>query len=197
MPSSLSSPSRSRSLISVALLGLGASLTLGAGCGGGDGACGTNGASDDGLLASAGGVVLTFGGLASGLNNDCPAADAPAGVTSLTIEGTQTDGSGAITLCISRPDKLATQTLALGPDAVSSDVRLIDLGGSSNGCTFAQDTTRIPTGTVAAAGLCGNGSDAAGFELVVNGATSLTRTCGQTVDTVGVTLVGSVAVHPM
>ena len=138
-----------------------------------------------------------FGGLASGLNNDCPVADAPAGVTSLTIQGRQTDGSGAVTLCISRPDKLATQTLALGPDAVSSDVRLIDLGGSTSGCTFTQDTTRIPTGTVRAAGLCGNGSDAAGFELIVDGAASLTRTCGATVDTVGVTLVGSVAVHPM
>lgn len=191
MPSSLSSPSRSRLLISLAL------AALGAGCGGDNSACGTNGASDDGLLASASGVVLTFGRLASGLNNDCPAAGAPAGVTSLTIEGTQTDGSGAITLCISRPDELASQTLALGPDAASSDVRLIDLGGSSNGCTFTQDTTRIPTGTVAASGLCSNGSDAAGFELVVNGAVSLTRTCGGTVDTVGVTLVGSVAVHPM
>jgi len=199
MPSSPTSPSPFRSRTDALGLALAALATL-PGCGGGD-TCGPGSAAESGLVASAAGVTLTFGAMTAGQNNDCPAADAPAGVISLTIRGGQTDdvGSGSagrVTMCVSRPDLLGSTQLALGPDVGGSEVRLIDLGGTSNGCSFALDPTRLPTGTVTATGLCGNGSDAAGFALVVAGAASLTRTCGAVVDTVGVTLTGTVAVHP-
>jgi hypothetical protein len=59
---------------------------------------------------------------------------------------------------------------------------------------YALDTTRPVTGTAKASGLCGNGSDHAGFSLVVTGGVSLKRTCGAAVDTIAVQLQGTVAV---
>lgn len=162
-----------------------------AGCG--DDSCGPAGAPDVGLVASGDAVTLTFGHLTSGLNRDCPASGAPDGVISMTIQGTQTDGQGRITLCVGRPDLLAGQALALGIDAGAA-VQVIDLAGTANNCTFAVDRNRVPSGTASASGLCGNGSDAAGFALVLDGAATLTRTCGTAVDPVPVTLRGRVAV---
>jgi hypothetical protein len=116
---------------------------------------------------------------------------------SLTILGTSADG-GFITLCVSRPDRLATQPQALAVDIPGSDAeaRLVDVHGSANSCSFDIDRAQPVTGTISATGLCGNGADAAGFALVVDGALSLIRTCGQTVDTIAVTLRGRVAVDP-
>jgi hypothetical protein len=138
-------------------------------------------------------VTLTYGALEAGLNNDCPDQTTP-DITSMTIQGTQTDGTGIITLCISRPDQLATKKLALGLDVGGSEVRIIDVIGSAASCTFDFDRTLPPTGTAEAGGLCNNGKDASGFALTVDGALSLTRTCGSTVDKVSVTLRGRVAV---
>lgn len=178
--------SRSQSLliISGALLGA---------CGGDD-SCGTMGAPAVGLVASSSMVTLTYGNLTASANNDCPAAGAPAGVVSLTLMGAQTDGTGLITLCIGRPDQLDTTPLALG-----TAVKLVDLAGTeTNGtgvaCSYAIDNTQAPTGTATGKGVCDNGSDATGFELIVNGTLSLGRTCGTTVDTTPVTLAGMVAV---
>ena len=85
--------SRSRFLSATSLVV--AALAQG-GCG--DDSCGPGGASDVGLVAGSDMVTLTYGHLTAGANNDCPAADAPAGVVSLTISGTQTDGTGLVTL---------------------------------------------------------------------------------------------------
>jgi hypothetical protein len=163
------------------------------GCG--DDSCGPGGAPDAGLIAGGGGVTLTYGGLHGGLNNDCPAPDAPAGVISLSIHGTQPGGAGLVTLCVGRPDLLAGQAQALGLDAGAA-VRVIDLTGDANNCTFTIDRAQPATGSATSSGLCGNGSDAAGFALVLDGALSLTRTCGQTVDSLPITLHGRVAVTP-
>ncbi len=174
-------------------LGLGAALaTTASGCG--DDACGPGSAGDSGLSASSVDVTLAYGNLEGGLNNDCPDADAPAGVVSLTIAGMQVDGTGLFTLCVPRPDLLGTQELALGIDSPTSEVRIIDTTGDANGCTFRFDRTRPPTGTATATGLCDDGANPAGFALVVDGAISLERTCGSTVDQVGVTLKGTAAV---
>jgi hypothetical protein len=164
-----------------------------AGCG--DDSCGPGGAPDVGLVASGDAVTLTYGQLRGGLNNDCPAQAAPAGVTSLTIAGTQADGGGGfVTLCVGRPDLLASGPQALGLDVAGVAARVVDLGGAANNCSFAIDRSKPVTGTASATGLCGNGSDAAGFALVVDGALSLTRTCGATVDSVAIALHGRVAV---
>ena len=181
-------------MASVGLLGL---LVLAAGCGGGGGgdSCGPGGAPDAGLTASGGGLVLTYGQLRGSPNRDCPSAGAPSGVISLSIGGKQTDtgASGLITLCIGRPDLLASQPLALGAEP-PTDVHVVDLSGTTSGCTLTVDRSQPPTGTVSATGLCGNGNDAAGFALMVNATVALTRTCGATVDAVPVTLSGRVAV---
>ncbi|MEO7731102.1 MAG: hypothetical protein ABIY55_09035 [Kofleriaceae bacterium] len=165
------------------------------GCGGDD-SCGPGGAPDDGLVASDGSASLTYGGLHAGLNGDCPATGAPAGVTSLTIAGT--GAQGFITLCVSRPDLLANQpqTVELDVPRSAAQARLVDLTGTANSCTFQIDATQAASGTVSSSGLCGNGADAAGFALVVDVALALTRTCGQTVDSVPVLLRGRVAVSP-
>lgn len=163
------------------------------GCG--DDSCGPGGAPGVGLVASSDAVTLTYGQLHGGLNNDCPAAGAPAGVTSLTITGTQADATGGfVTLCVARPDLLAKQAQALALDVAGAEVRIVDLGGTANNCSFAIDPSQPADGTASATGLCGNGSDAAGFALVVDGSLSLARTCGSTVDSVRVTLHGRVAV---
>ncbi|HEX4422873.1 MAG TPA: hypothetical protein VH165_33385 [Kofleriaceae bacterium] len=166
-----------------------------AGCGDDD--CGPDGAPDTGLVASADMVTLTYGGLTGGLNGDCPAAGAPSGVVSLTIHGNQTDSdsTGFVTLCVSRPDLLAKQAQTVGLDmAAGAQAQLIDLGGQASNCSFAIDRTQPATGSVTSSGLCGNGGDAAGFAVVVDAMVSLTRTCNTATDSVQVSLRGRVAV---
>ncbi len=152
------------------------------------------GAEPAALVASSTEVTLTFGGLSALAGNDCPAVDPPAGVVSLSIEGTQTDGTGLITLCIPRPDLLEDGRRNLGTSLSMAEVRIFDLSGSADNCTFALDSTRPPTGFATGLGVCGNGTDSAGFALDFDGAVSLRRTCGPTIDTIAVTLSGLVAV---
>lgn len=190
MPQSLSSHSRSLSRTSAAALVLLAGL---AGCSD-DHSCGTSGAPAAGLVASADSLTLTFGGLTALAGNDCPAPDAPDGVVSLSLEGTQTDGSGLITLCIPRPDLLADGARSLGTATSNAEIRVIDLGGSANNCTYAVNSAQPATGSGGGTGVCENGVDPAGFALTLDGALQLRRTCGTTVDTVNVTLRGRVAV---
>ncbi|HSR97725.1 MAG TPA: hypothetical protein VLM79_11775 [Kofleriaceae bacterium] len=182
---------RFRSATSLALLA--APGLLAVGCGGDD-SCGPGSAPAAGLIASGDAVTLTFGELTAGLNNDCPVSGAPAGVVSMTIFGMQTDGTGGLALCVSRPDLLAGGSQALGPDAAGSEIRVINLQGAAQSCTFKIDPGKAITGTATSKGMCGNGSDPAGFALTLDGALALTRTCGSTVDSVQVTLHGTVAV---
>src|SRR5215468_2562308 len=87
-------------------------------------------------VATSGAAALTYNNLSGGLNNDCPATGAPAGVVSMTVTGTQTDNTGPIgliTLCIARPDQLASAAQTLGPDVAGSQVRVIDVSGKATG----------------------------------------------------------------
>lgn len=174
------------------------SLALATGCSGSGDSCGTSGAPSTGLVATNAdnSATMTFGDLHAGLNNDCPASDAPAGVTSLTVQGTQTDSGaqGFFTLCISRPDLLATQAQPLGLNGSTAAAQLVDTTGTANNCSLAIDTTQPAGGTVSANGLCEDGGDPAGFALIVEGTLHLQRTCNTTVDSIGVTLRGRVAV---
>ncbi len=193
--------SRFRSSTSLAsVLALGFALGGSPGCGGGhatpDAApCGPGDAPAAGLVASGGQDALTYGQFTGGLNNDCPASGAPMGVISLTISGRQTDtgGGGFATLCVGRPDLLATEPLAVGFDAAAA-VRVFELNGQADGCAFTVDRSQPPGGTASASGLCGNGGNAAGFALALDATLTLTRTCGSTVDAVPITLRGRVAV---
>ena len=168
------------------------------GCGGGD-QCGPGSAPASGLTAAGQGVALTFGQLTGGLNNDCPDSNAPPGVTSLTIIGSQTDGSGQavgqFTLCIGRPDQLASEPQTLGGDIAGVQARVVDVTGTSGDCMLSLDTTQPIMGTASTTGLCDNGSSAAGFALTLAGSLSLSRICGGTpTDSVATTLSGTVAV---
>jgi len=165
-----------------------------------DNSCGPGGAPDSGLVASSDMVTLTYGNLASSLNNDCPAVNQPTGVFSMTIIGHQagsvlSTSTGLLTLCIARPDLLAKQAQMLGTDA-GAPVRVVDLSGDANGCSFTVDKTQPTTGNATSRGLCGNGSDAAGFAIELTGSLTLNRTCGTTSDSIQVTLHGKVAVAP-
>jgi hypothetical protein len=154
-----------------------------------DDACGPGSAPDNGLVAGDVDNKLTFGGLASSANNDCPDPSAPSGVVSLTVSGTQTDGTGFITLCISRPDQLSAG-VALG----AAGLRIIDLMGQANGCDYKIESTRPVTGTAKATGVCDNGASG-GYALTIDGHISLTKTCATSSETLAVNLVGTVAVN--
>jgi hypothetical protein len=161
------------------------------GCG--DDSCGPGGAPDTGLVATGGGLTLTYGHFSGSPAHDCQSAGAP-GVISLSIPGVQTDAgsSGLLTLCIGRPDLLASQALPFGAEP-TTDAH-IDISGTAGGCTLIIDRSQPPSGTVSASGLCGAGSNAAGFALTLDATLTLTRTCGTTVDAVPVTVRGRVAV---
>ncbi len=152
------------------------------------------GAAPSGLVASSADVVITYGNLTALAGNDCPAVDPPAGVVSVSVEGTQTDGTGLITFCIARPDLLESGQRTIGTSLSMADIRIFDLTGSFNNCTFTFDATRPPTGFVGALGVCGNAVDPAGFGIDFDAAVSLRRNCGGTMDTVAVTLTGLAAV---
>ena len=114
---------------------------------------------------------------------------APEGVISLTLDCTQADGTAIITLCIPRPDQLTKMDQPLG-----TGLRIIDLNGDKDGCTYAFEGTRPVTGTVHVSGMCDNGTNDAGYALGINGNISLRRTCPTMTDTIAVTLDGTVAV---
>ena len=160
-----------------------------------DDECGPMGAPKDGLTASSVEVTLSYGNLLSRAGSDCPVADAPPGVIALTIEGRQTDGTGFITLCIPRPDLLELGNRSLGHTSSTADIRIIDVEGTANNCSYSIDQTRPPTGKGAGLGVCANGTDQAGFAIDLDGAISLRRTCGTTVDTIAVKLAGKIAVE--
>jgi hypothetical protein len=152
------------------------------------------GAPKDGLTASSTDVTLTFGNATSRAGSDCPDPDAPEGVIAVTIEAPQTDGQGFITLCIPRPDLLELGNRSLGLTLSTADIRIIALSGMANNCSFNTDKTRPPTGKGAGLGVCSNGTDKAGFAIDLDGAISLRRTCGATMDTIGVKLAGKIAI---
>jgi hypothetical protein len=190
------SRSLSHSSIKPLRIGLALAATVAgvlAGCGDGEN-CGPGTASKTGLTATGDNVALTWGTLTSGLNNDCPDSAAPAGVVSVTIFGFQSGGAGSITLCVSRPDLLADGSQTLGHDAASAQVRIVDLNGDADICTYTIDRSKPVTGTATASGLCDNGSDPAGFAVTLDATLSFTRDCGTTTDSVEVMLRGSNAV---
>jgi hypothetical protein len=156
----------------------------------GGGTCGPNGAAEFGLAATNGSdVALTFGGLTSGPNHDCPDPAAPSGVESLTIIGHQSGGAGLINFCVPRPDLLAKAPARLG-----FDVKIIDLSGDQNSCSFAINTTTVPSGSVTSDGMCNSGQGPQGYALAFNGNIVLSRTCNGTTDMVPAALSGTVAV---
>ena len=178
--------SRFLSITSAALAAIAASGA--GGCSGPD--CGPGKAAADGLVASGSGVTLTYGGLMGSPNNDCPDPAAPKGVISLTITGMQTDGTGLVTICVPRPDRLGgAQALGIGGSAV----QLVDLNGSSAGCTFALGAGTM-SGTISGRGVCDDGASKDGWAMTANATLPVMRTCGTNVDTISLTLAGTVAV---
>lgn len=153
--------------------------------------CGPGDAAVDGLTLTDVADATTTGRIAdlvAGANNDCPAADAPAGVVSLTIAGASRDGARPFTLCVPRPDQLAAGPVDL------ADLRFFDVGATLGGCTLRLAPTPAVTGTLRAAGMCGDGTDPAGFALTFAGELTLTRDCAGVLDERRVALTGTVAV---
>jgi hypothetical protein len=163
-------------------------IACGGGGGCGDDACGPEDAPDTGLIVGDQDQKLTFGNLTSGANNDCPDPSAPAGVVSLTINGSQTDGQGLLTLCIPRPDELP------GGVPIGTGVRIIDLSGVTNNCNYSIEQTRPVSGTALGHGVCDNGTNGAGYSLVFDGHLSLKCECPTATDTIAVNISGEVAV---
>jgi hypothetical protein len=173
-------------------------ITSLAACPGDGEVCGPGDAPDDGITVTGLGLELTYSGLLSGENNDCPIDGTPEGVISLTIAGTQVgDAQGLFTLCVPRPDQLGSGEDLGIDDPASEDpaVRVVDVGGSDISCIYDLDSSVAPTGTARAEGLC-DPTGAEGFALVIDGEVTLTRTCGAVIDTVVVTLAGRAAIFP-
>ncbi len=151
-----------------------------------DAYCGTGGAPTSVVVAGTG-FSLMYDNLSASANNDCPDPMAPKGVVSLTIE-VPAGSAQFFTLCVQRPDLLA------GGQPLGTAVKVVDVTGTSNGCSFVPDSAVAPTGTATASGICNNGTSHAGFALTLDGTIQLKRTCGATVDSVSATLSGTVAV---
>jgi hypothetical protein len=156
----------------------------------GDDVCGPGNAPEFGLVAGNDQITLVFGNIMSGLNNDCPDPMAPSGVVSMTLQGTQQNGPGLLTLCIGRPDLLDKQQQPFG-----TAVRIIDLNGEVDGCTLAYESLRPVSGGASASGLCDNGANTSGFALAVDGNLSLKRTCPAMSDTIAVSFDGEAAIE--
>ncbi|MDQ3334849.1 MAG: hypothetical protein M4D80_06800 [Myxococcota bacterium] len=169
------------------------SLFLVAGCPSDGESCGPEGAPATISASNGSDITLTYSGLSSLSGNDCPEPNTPAGIVSLSIEGTLASGIGRLTFCIPRPDLLADGR-TLGTMGNMGQFRVVDFSGEANGCTFMHKSSMPPSGTAIGTGVCKNGTDAAGFALELNGTVNLTRTCGATEDTVSVTLAGKVTV---
>jgi len=169
------------------------SLALAACSDDGGGSCGPKNAAEFGLVATNGSdVSLTYGGLVSGPNHDCPDPAAPMGIESLTVVGSLSGGSGLVNFCIPRPDLLATT-----PGRLGFDVKIIDLKGDQNSCSLTINTTAVPSGTVTSDGMCNSGQGTQGYALAFNGNIVLSRTCNGTTDMVPASLSGTVAVAGM
>ncbi len=161
-----------------------------AGCS--DPACGPGSAAVVFTVTNGSDVTLQYGEVVSSANNDCPDPSAPSGVVSLTVNATQMGGTDLVTFCIPRPDKLAKT-----PGQLGTDVKVVDFNGTANSCTLTLDTLAPPSGTVAADGMCSNGTNKAGYALAFGGHVVLTRNCNGTNDMVPVTISGTVAVTAM
>lgn len=176
-------------LLFLSSISLAAALT---GCSGDD-SCGPGNAAPNGLQTGDQDQTLTFGNLVSSANNDCRDSSVP-DIISLTIGGTQTNGTGLLTLCIPRPDKLGEGVMLGGTGAPLPEVQIVDLNGTANGCDYTFESTRPVAGTVSATGVCGNGTDKAGYALAISGHISLKRTCPTATDTIAVNFNGTAAV---
>ena len=147
-------------------------LALAAACGGDEDDCG---APSDGSYPGISVDGVTFGGFASSPNNDCtPVQGDP---TSLTIQGEQSDpdGVGFLVLCLPRPFEIENDE----PVSLASDqlVQVIDLfGEAADGCSVRLEDPSGATATFS--GYCDDGAHEAGYVLLLSGAMTVTRTCG-------------------
>jgi len=189
------SPSPSATeLVGLALVLAGATAL--AGCGDDD-SCGPGSAPAAGITLTVGGETVTYGGFTASENNDCTINGS--GVISVSVHGSQTGGSQALTLCLPRPDLLGADAVPLVPSRPTpmADDRAMVIDSSAAlaaGCTVQKDTTMTPSGTARFVGYCDGGANAAGYALELTGTVPLVRTCGATVDNVSGTLAGTVAV---
>jgi hypothetical protein len=196
MKPSIALPSRLDRRSAMIALGLVSGLVGGgalAGCSSGDDRCGPAVADGEVVVADTAGsaATLRFSQLRARPNNDCPAADAPAGVVSLTISGVAVGGTSPFTLCVARPDLLdGARTLG----ATGAQVELVDVVGSDGTCTYRQQRASQASGSVTATGVCDGGRDAAGFSLKFAGEVSVERTCGTAVDVLRMSITGEVPV---
>ena len=135
----------------------------------------------------------TFGNIVAGFNNDCPPADPPRDLISLTLEGEQADTGLPFTLCVERPDTL-NSALALGIAVQHSS---LDLRHHRHG-----ERLHVPLRQRRPTDRHGHRHwrlrqprRSGGLRaLVLDGTVSLERTWGATVDNVTATLSGRVAV---
>ena len=184
------SPSRSRLLISLLAL---------AACDD-DPTCGSLGAPPSGMLVAGGGVSLEFGEFTSGANNDCPDLAIPieSRTTSVTIFAKLAGGSpGFLTACLQHPESSNTTGRDIGADQSEADIQIVDVTAMTGGCTYTLSNAAPPTGLGQTEGSCDNGTNPAGFALVLDGMLKLDKTCGANpVEVIDVTLSGRVAVTP-
>jgi hypothetical protein len=182
----LRSPFRSITEIDFALaLGVAAAASA---CGPGT-TCGTDKAPTYGLMASGNAVSLLYGAFSASANNDCPMPGAPSGVVSLTLEGSQMGGGGIMTICVPRPDLLASEELAIG-----ASVQIIDFTGTASDCDYMLDPASTPSGSAKGIDECNNGTNKNGFALEVTGSATLIQECNGTSNNVVVSLSGTTAV---
>lgn len=173
-----------------------AMLALAAGCPADD-SCGPGDAPGDGLTVSGGAVSLRYHQMTASPNNDCPDPAAPAGVVSLSLTAIQVSGADALVLCIPRPDMLESDLPVVASTAThTAAIEIQDVNASDAGCTLTDSAAMAPTGTGHAEGICMDGTDPAGFALLISGQVSVDRDCSGTIDTLRLDLAGTISVTP-
>lgn len=168
-----------------------------AGCSDDGTSCGPGDAPADGITLTVGGETVTYGSFTASVNNDC--TDFASGVISVSIHGSQIGGTGALTLCLPRPDLIGAEAVPFSPTrlppAAGDRLQLVDASATlAGGCTVARDAAATPAASATFTGYCGGGADPAGYALGLDGAVNLMRTCPGGGDAVTAAVAGAAAV---
>jgi hypothetical protein len=162
-----------------------------------DSSCGTGGAAAAGAPSTVGTETVAFTAFTAGRNSDCQINGS--GVVSVTVAGHQLNDTAPLTLCLPRPDLIETAPVTLTkdelPPPVTDRAQLIDaVAILAGGCVARLDATRAYAATATFAGMCDDGTNAAGFALTLAGQVPVTVTCAGNPTAAMATLAGTVAV---
>lgn len=166
MRTSLSTALRVCSLLALPSLGLAC---------GDDAVCGSSEEAQATIVGALGAENISWENWRSSPNNDCGETGGP---ISLTVEADQVMTNRGFTLCLPRPDRLSAQAVDVSDMTL---IRVIDVFADVDGvdCLASLDRSMAASGTLAFPGICDDGLNVDGYDIVFDLQLPLTITCGQ------------------